>query len=273
MRVAGVQFDILWEDKPANHAEMERLLEQAAIDAGTVVVLPELGDTGFSFDLDAIINDTSLEWARGVAERRGIWLQAGFARLGPDGRGRNCAALVAPDGSLRGEYQKLHPFTIGREAEHYTGGDALCVLDVDGVAVCPLICYDLRFPEIWRLGAAAGAEVFTIGASWPKLRQHHWRSLLVARAIENQAYVVAVNRVGSDPSSEYDGGSMIISPQGDILAEAADSPAVLTATLDLDALRKWRESFPALRDVRRELLGTVDVSRSCADGDTDRDFK
>src|SRR5690606_2545669 len=98
------------------------------------------------------------------------------------------------------------------------------------------ICYDLRFPELWRLGALAGAEVFTIGASWPDARQHHWRSLLIARAIENQAYVVAVNRVGRDPHLGYAGGSMIVSPMGEVLAEADAAPQVIQAELDMAAL-------------------------------------
>ncbi|MHC4422381.1 MAG: nitrilase-related carbon-nitrogen hydrolase, partial [Planctomycetota bacterium] len=140
---------------------------------------------------------------------------------------------------------------------YYAGGDTVVVRECDGAAVCPLICYDLRFPELWRVAAVSGAEVFTIGASWPEPRQAHWRALLIARAIENQAYVVAVNRVGRDPSHRYAGGSMIIGPGGDIIAEAGPAPAVLTADLDLEALRRWREEFPALRDVRPELLGSM----------------
>ena len=110
--------------------------------------------------------------------------------------------------------------------------------------------------------ASAGAEVFTLAANWPETRKAHWRALLVARAIENQAYVVAVNRVGADPSLRYAGGSMIVAPTGEILDEAGESPQVLTAALDLDAMRSWRAEFPMLRDVRPELLGSMIIDKS-----------
>jgi len=257
MQFAAVQFDMAWEDKPANHATMERMLDEADVAAGTFVLLPELGDTGFSFNLDRIVDDASLQWARSLATSRNIWVQHGYAELGPDGRGRNCAAVINPKGDVVGIYRKVHPFTFSREGEHYSGGDELIVRCCDNAAVCPQICYDLRFPELWRLGALAGAEVFTIGASWPDARQHHWRALLIARAIENQACIVAVNRCGRDPHLGYAGGSIIISPMGEVLAEADDTPQVIQADLDMNALRSWREKFPALRDIHRELLGKI----------------
>ena len=257
MQVAAVQFDIAWEDKEANHATIERMLAEARITAGTFVLLPELGDTGFSFNLDRIVDEASLAWARSLAKRLGIWLQAGYPQRGPDGKGRNCAAIISPQGELLGTYQKVHPFSYGREVEHYAGGDHLLVRTCGEAVVCPLICYDLRFPELWRHGAAVGAEVFTVGANWPATRQEHWRALLNARAIENQAYVVGANRVGADPHLHYVGGSIIVSPTGRIVAEASAEPAVLTADLDLGELRKWRAEFPALRDLRRELLGSI----------------
>lgn len=261
MHVAAIQYDIAWEDKAANHATLERMIEDAALAPGTLILLPELGDTGFSFDLDAIVDDRTVAWAAGVARRRGCVLQAGYAERGADHKGRNCSAILSSRGETLGVYRKVHPFSYGRESEHYSGGDRLLIVPVEGAAVCPMICYDLRFPELWRLAAAAGAEVFTIGASWPAARQAHWRSLLVARAIENQAFVVAANRTGRDPHLSYEGGSLIVSPTGEILAEAGDAPAVLSADLDLAQLRRWREAFPALRDMRKDLLGAIPVDR------------
>ena len=262
MRVAAVQFDIAWEDKPANHATIERMLRQAGLASGTFVLLPELGDTGFSFDIKKIADERSLAWARTLARDLGIWVQPGFAEHATDGRGRNCAAIVSPGGEILGIYRKIHPFSYGRETQHYAGGDRIVIRECDGAAVCPLICYDLRFPELWRLASSAGAEVFTIGASWPRVRHAHWRALLKARAIENQAYVVAVNRTGSDPHSSYAGGSIIVAPSGEILDEADETPRVLTAELDLDALRSWRAEFPALRDTRPDLLGSMLVDKT-----------
>ena len=261
MRFAAVQFDIAWEDKQANHAIIESMLAEAAVQPGTFVLLPELGDTGFSMNLDRIVDDRSLDWGRELARRLRIFLQIGYAERGEDQRGRNCAAIISPDGSLHGIYRKVHPFSYGKEALHYSGGREALIASCEPALVAPLICYDLRFPELWRLAAthAHAAEVFTIGASWPAARQHHWRALLIARAIENQAYVVAANRVGADPHLKYRGGSMIVSPTGDVLAEADDQPRILQAELDLAQLRQWRREFPALRDVQRELLGSIPV--------------
>lgn len=259
MRVAAIQFDIVWEDKPANHAIVERMLDDVKIEAGTFVLLPELGDTGFSFNLEKTMDGATLPWAKRVARERGIWLQPGYAERGSDGKGRNCAAVIGPDGEVRGVYQKVHPFSYGREIEHFSGGEKLVICEVDGAPLCPLICYDLRFPELWRHAALTGAEIFTIGASWPAPRQAHWRALLIARAIENQSYIVAVNRVGSDPHLPYAGGSIIVSPQGEVLAEGGEETAVLTAELDFEALREWRKTFPALRDVHRALLGSIPI--------------
>jgi omega-amidase len=179
----------------------------------------------------------------------------------PDGRGRNCAVIAAPGGDILARYEKVHPFSYGKEAQHYSGGDRLALAHCNGAVVAPMICYDLRFPELWRLAAAAGAEVFTLGASWPAARQHHWRALLIARAIENQAFVVAVNRVGRDPHLAYQGGSLVVSPTGQIIAEAEDGPTVLQASLDMPAQRSWREAFPALRDIHSSLLGSIEVVR------------
>jgi omega-amidase len=229
MKVAAVQLDIAWEDKAVNHRRIESMLEEAGIAPGAFVLLPELADTGFSFDLDRIVDDRSTAWAAELARRRRIWVQMGYPSLGSDGMGRNCATIFSPAGEAIGTYEKVHPFSYGREAEHYAGGERLIVRQLpvmpEQPVICPLICYDLRFPELWRPAAEAGAEVFTIGASWPNARQAHWRALLIARAIENQAFVVAANRVGDDPHLSYSGGSMIISPMGEILAEAGEEVA------------------------------------------------
>jgi predicted amidohydrolase len=286
MRIAAVQFDIVWEDKSANHAIVERMLAEAdpeQVPPGSFVLLPELADTGFSMNLGRIVDDRSLAWARGLARRLRIYLQHGYAERAPDGRGRNCASIISPDGTLLGTYRKVHPFSYGKEAEYYSGGNAIVLRRCGEAMLCPLICYDLRFPELWRVatvasgtpgvpgapgtpgvsgargtsGTTAGAEVFTLGASWPAARQTHWRALLLARAIENQAWVVAVNRVGADPHLSYAGGSMIVSPKGDVVAEAGSEPRVISADLDIGMLRRWRGEFPALRDIRSDLLGSL----------------
>jgi len=258
MQFIAVQFDIAWEDKRANHAVMESMLRDVDIEPGAFILLPELGDTGFSFNLE--VHDdprVSIDWAIGLARSTRAWVQVGYAERAADGRGRNCATLVSPTGDLLGTYRKVHPFSYGRESQYFGAGEELLVQTCGDARICPLICYDLRFPELWRLGARAGAEIFTIGASWPAARQSHWRTLAIARAIENQAVVVAVNRVGQDPHLHYAGGSIIVDPQGEILAEADDSPTVISASIDIEAIRSWRSTFPALADMHEDLLGEI----------------
>lgn len=262
MQFAAVQFDIVWEDKSANHALIEQLLDDADLEPGTFVLLPELGDTGFSFNLSKIVDIRTLDWGSELARRLGIWLQVGYAKSTDNDKGLNCASIISPQGEVIATYAKIHPFSYGRESEYFTGGDQLVISTCNKLQVCPLICYDLRFPELWRHGVLGGAEVFTIGASWPEARQDHWRALLVARAIENQAFLVAVNRIGADPHHRYAGGSLIISPRGEILAEAGRVPQVLRAELNPHAIHSWREEFPALSDLHRDLLGAIPVDRT-----------
>ena len=262
MRVAAVQFDIMWEDKEANHRIIERMLAEANLPHGSFVLLPELGDTGFSFNLEKIVDDRTLPWAKGLAAKLGVYLQAGYAVLGPDGRGRNCASIISPGGMVLATYQKLHPFSFGKEIDHFSGGDMLAIAEVDDAKVSPAICYDLRFPELFRHGVLNGTEVYAIGANWPDARQHHWRMLAIARAIENQAYVLACNRTGRDPHLSYAGGSMIVGPKGELLVEADDRPQVITAEIDLEALNRWRREFPALKDIRRTLLGSIPLAQA-----------
>lgn len=257
--VLAIQHDIRWEDKSATQATVSALIEAARPAPGTLVVLPELFDTGFSLRLDVVADGRSLPWATQVAKRYGVRLLVGHGDRAADGLGRNCATLVTPEGPVAHRYEKIHPFGIGGERKAYGPGSDVLLLRIGGILACPLICYDLRFPELWRLAALAGAEAFLIGASWPARRQHHWRALCIARAIENQAYVVAVNRVGSDPNLAYAGGSLIVDPRGQIVAEADDVEGVLAATLHADAVREWRKEFPALRDALPRHLGAIEI--------------
>ena len=262
MEVALVQYDIAWEDKPANHARIEAMLLEAEVPAGAFVLLPELGDTGFSLNVERLVEPDTLAGARGLCARHGWTLQVGHAEHQPEGSGRNCATIVRPDGSVSASYRKVHPMSILGEHRRYGGGDELVLADIGPLTAAPMICYDLRFPELWRLAALEGADLFAIGACWPRERAHHWRHLLISRAIECQAWVLGCNRTGADPTLRYEGGSIVVSPDGTVLAEAGADPVVLRARLDLDAGREFRERFPVLRDARRELLGALNVVRS-----------
>jgi len=262
MQVAALQYDVAWMDRAANWRTIDRLLGSANLPRGTFVLTPELADTGFTMDDPPASGPEPVTSAAACARRHAVWLQMGHAEPVPAGK-RNAATIVAPDGSTQGTYRKVHLFSPGREDRHYVPGDGLTLVDVaadDGTwRIAPAICYDLRFPELFRLAALAGAEVFTVGACWPAPRAAHRRALAIARAIENQAYVVACNRIGRDPNVDHAGDSFVVAPSGEVIAEAGDAENVLVASLDRGELLRWRDKFPALRDLRRSLLGNVRI--------------
>lgn len=257
MRVALLQMDLVWQDSAANRAAVEEAVAHAKLPRGSFVLAPEMTDTGFVPHIPPGSAHDGAAFATMIAQRFGVWYQHGCIEPGGDGFGRNVAVIASPDGALVGRYEKIHPFGYGAETEGFRGGSEICMVNVGTARMAPFICYDLRFPEVWRLAALAGAEVFSIGANWPAARHAHWRALCISRAIENQAFVIGCNRVGKDPAVRYGGGSLVVSPQGEILAEADDEATTLVADLDLVNLLSWRERFPALRDLRRRFLGRV----------------
>jgi omega-amidase len=252
MHVHLVQMSLDWEDRHKNFARTERLTADADLAPGDLVVLPELFDSGFSLNTDRTNDDggETLAFLREFSARTGCTVQGGRTVLGDSEKALNCAPVFSGEGELLAEYAKIHPFSFGREPERFRGGDAVVTYGWGGLTVCPAICYDLRFPELFRLGMLAGAEAFAIGANWPRPRTGHWRALAIARAIENQAFVFAVNRCGDDPHLGYDGNSMVVGPTGEVLGELGDSEEVLSVAIDPAAVRDWRETFPAWRDVR-----------------------
>lgn len=254
MEVLGLQYDIAWEDKPANFKTVRTMLAQAAPEKGSLVVLPEMFATGFSMNVDAITESAggvTEEFLANLALEFGIYILAGAAMRGRDGRARNKALVFSPAGELLAFYAKMRPFAPGGEAEHYAAGEQTAIFRWEDIVVSPFVCYDLRFPEIFREAAAAHRpELFVVIASWPEKRIHHWSALLKARAIENQAYVIGVNRIGKDPYYTYTGQSQIVDPQGDIIASAENKAGCVRARLDLANLRKYREGLPFLNDMR-----------------------
>ena len=253
MRILGCQLDIVWENKQANLAKVQRLLEAADPAPGTLVVVPEMFATGFSLNVAAIGEGEPSEtesWLGTIAQGYGIWMLAGLVRRGSDGRGRNEAVVFNPNGQLMARYAKIHPFSHGGETQHYSAGDEVVTFDWSGCCVAPFICYDLRFPEIFRTAVRRRAQLFAVLANWPARRASHWSTLLQARAIENQAYVVGVNRCGSDPHQVYRGWSVIIDPQGEVIADAGEHEGTVSAEVGLGPLTTWRAEFPALRDMR-----------------------
>lgn len=261
MRFIAVQTDPVWHDVAENRRRIEGAIDLSGFRPGDYVVLPEMCETAWTTDLAALSRaENSIEWFASVARARGVWLQAGFGEPRGGGRFSNSAVVIGPDGDTRTTYRKN--FLFPSERDSFDAGASIAIVDIGGALVCPLVCYDLRFPELWRLASAAGAEVFAVSSSWPAVRHEHWRALLVARAIENQSCVIAANRCGRDPSNAYAGGSVAIDVLGVRCDEAGAETRSVELPFDRAALVAWREKFGALRDIRPSLLGRIDIVRA-----------
>lgn len=253
MKVAAVQHDIVWEDPPANFARLAPMIEHAASDGARLVVLTEMCTTGFSMDTDRIAEAPDGPSTRFIAERAvdyGVWVCGSVPERAPGhDKPANTLVLAAPDGNVQ-RYRKIHPFTYSGEDEHFDAGDQLVTVTVEGVRCSLFVCYDLRFAdEFWSL--AFDTDCYVVPANWPERRRDHWRVLLRARAIENLAYVVGANRVGSGGGVDYVGDSAIIGPFGEELADGSGAgETILCADVDPDVVEKTRARYPFLVDRR-----------------------
>jgi len=258
-KVYLVQMNIVSRDKKQNFASVRRLLSQTSLERGSLIVLPEMFGTGFETDnLDGLSESFATPdsgetavFLQSLADETGCLIQGG----GIDSQGspfRNFVGVYVPHATkLLANFYKLHPFAS--EKKNFAGGTSVVLYPFKQLTISPFICYDLRFPEEFRKAASLGAEVFTVVASWPAKRALHWKVLLQARAIENQCYVLGVNRVGEDAEEAYEGGSIAIGPSGEIIAEAGTQECVLVIDLEIKTVLSVRKAFPVLADIRKAL--------------------
>jgi predicted amidohydrolase len=264
LRAAAIQLTAT-PDKARNLETADRLVRRAAADGAALIVLPEKWSVlGHGADLRAgaePLDGPAVGWARAAARELGVDLVAGSVaeRIEGEDRLRNTSVHVGPDGEIKATYRKVHMFDVEvdgivyRESEHEAPGDEPVVsATVDGVELGLTVCYDVRFPELYRILAVRGARVITIPAAFtvPTTRDH-WEVLVRARAIEDQCFVVAANQVGEHVEGLRSGGrSMIVDPWGLVLAQAADAETVITADLDLEGQSAIRRRLPALANRR-----------------------
>lgn len=247
LTVAALQYAIAWKDKRANFATCERLIDP--IKKADLIVLPEMFQTGFCFEKEELAEDKeesfTIQWMANMARRNDAVI-AGSVMIREDGGVYNRLIWMNPDGSYS-EYNKRHLFSMSEEPSHFKAGQQKLLEDIKGWKVCPMICYDLRFP-VWIRNVEM-YDLLIFVANWPQKRSAHWEKLLQARAIENQAYVIGVNRVGDDGNGvPHDGRSAIIDPLGEPLQMAVNHEAVLQHTLQKDDIRKTRRYMPFLKD-------------------------
>jgi len=251
MRVAAVQHDIVWADRDANFAALSLLIREAAANGARLVVLTEMFSTGFVVDRDDIgepAGGPSSAFLSSMATELGIWVCGSCPEVADgDPRPYNSFVVAAPDGTQH-RYSKIHPFTYGGEDRHFRAGDSHVTIDVEGIRTSLFVCYDLRFAdEFWAL--AQRTDLYLVPANWPVSRREHWMSLLRARAIENQSWVVGVNRVGSGGKLDYVGDSRIIDPLGNETV-AGDGQCIVYADVTAESVAQTRERLPFLQDRR-----------------------
>ncbi len=247
LHIRLVQTRLVWENHKENRDILSRKLE-ALKKPVDLVVLPEMFTTGFSMNPSKLaekMEGSSIGWMREISQEKNITL-TGSLIIEEEGKYYNRLIWMRPDGSFE-YYDKRHLFSLAKEDEAFTAGDKKLIVECKGWKICPLICYDLRFP-VWARNVE-NYDVLLYTANFPTKRRYAWRHLLRARAIENQCYVLGINIVGADGNGfEYSGDTSVINPMGRLEKEVTDKEAILSATLEYSALENVRKSLPFLND-------------------------
>ncbi|MDO4541930.1 MAG: carbon-nitrogen family hydrolase [Bacillota bacterium] len=262
LKVSVIQSDIIAGDIGVNEVKAEIAIKKCAAAGADVVVLSELWNCGYDLkNLPAIAQkekDSSMSLLKALAEEYGINIVGGSIAERQDGAYYNMLPLINRRGKITEKYRKAHLFSLGLEEEKYfNSGDQWGLGEIDGIVVGLMLCYDLRFPEFCRNLALRGAKIVFVPAQWPLERIAQWRILLQSRAVENQVFVVGVNRVGKSELSLYSGHSLIIDPYGNILAEGSEEEEILSGVLDMELIDICRTKIPSLND-RLNILDEID---------------
>jgi omega-amidase len=259
VKIACIQVDVQFGNPEKNVEHIEKKIREAVrLHNPDTIVLPELWDTGYDLTrLDEISDkngEKAKKWLSSLTKEFGINIIGGSVALRECDEVYNTMLCFDRDGQHIGTYSKAHLITLMEEEKYISPGKENGIFTVDGLLSTAAICYDIRFPEWIRMPFVKGAKILFVPAQWPIQRQTHWRALLIARAIENQCYVVACNRVGSDPNNSFAGQSMIIDPWGDIVAEAsAANEEILFAEISPELVDEVRTKVPVFNDRRVDL--------------------
>ncbi len=254
LNISLIQTDIVWEDKAANLLQYEQYIAGIQ-EKREVVVLPEMFSTGFSMNTHALgetMDGSTVQWMKDMAAKYRCILTGSLIIQDGDNY-YNRLLWVQPDGVV-GHYDKRHLFAYGDEHNHFTAGNKRLITSVKGFRICPMVCYDLRFP-VWARNLGDAYDVLLYVANWPDRRSLAWKTLLQARAIENQCYVVGVNRVGTDIKGlNYSGDSSVFGPLGEMIWQESNKAVVQTVTLEKDVLLNTREQLPFLNDADKFVI-------------------
>ncbi len=261
MLIGVCQTDIIQGDKKYNLITAEDYILKCAAKGASLVLFPELSMTGFVEDADTVAetkeHNETIETIAGYSVKYNVAVGCGFVYKDETGAFTNHYAIVDNAGKVICDYTKIHPFSLSSESKVYEGGSEVKTFTLEGITFAPFICYDLRFPEIFR-AVCDKAQVIIVPANWPAIRDGHWRRLLAARALENQCYVIGINRVGNDKDGIYIGDSCLMDSEGDIIDMLeANEPGIMIVDVDYDSVMDFRSELPAIKDRKPKLYKTL----------------
>lgn len=252
IKVSLLQMNIIPGDPKTNRENAVHLINQAVLQSSDIVVLPEMWTTAYQLEGIANICDKygmpTNDMMSATAKEKGINIVAGSYASLEEGKVFNTAYIFDRCGNNIAKYQKIHLFKLMEEHKYIESGSSHCVFMLDGIKCGIIICYDLRFPELTRKLALEGIKLLFVPAEWPAARLDHWITLLKARAIENQIFVAAVNRAGEHPKDEFLGGSMVINPLGEIIAQGDYKQQIISAELDFSLIDQAKINIDILED-------------------------
>ncbi len=250
MRIGIGQIDMGFEEKEKAMAVCHQTVLEAKAAEVDFLIFPEMTLTGFTMSPETQgeteENSPTIAFFRQEATTYDMTIGFGMA-VAKEPSAENHCIIIDPKGNIIADYAKIHPFSLGTETQHYSGGCHMTSCKVCGVPVTPFICYDLRFPEVFQ-AASKESKLITVIANWPTPRRAHWITLLQARAIENQCFIVGVNRTGKGGGLHYCGDSMVISPYGEVLARVASGSGFTTVDIDVSEADRYRKEFPLKSD-------------------------
>lgn len=254
MKVGLTQMDIVWEDKEKNMEKVRKLVEQAAGQKVDLLVFPEMTLTGFTMNTvlagEEMLFSPTLRFFKDLSKKYNMAIAFGYVE---DFGGEYYNKLmVVSDGRIIYDYDKIHPFNYGEEGRHYIGGHEIKMAVLKDMEISGFVCYDLRFPEIFQ-AVSDRSQMILVIANWPKERILHWETLLRARAIENQCYVIGVNRIGKGNGIEYVESSMAFDPLGERLTKAHSKSELMLIDVEADKVKEVRRQFPFREDRQVEL--------------------
>jgi omega-amidase len=250
MKIGLVQYNPLWESKEENKKKITELIKRD-LEKKSLLIFPEMTLTGFTmrpFEFSETLEGDSFKFFSKIAEEYKAYIAAGLIEK-KDEAYFNSLIVLNPKGEIISTYRKIHPFSYSEEDKNYKRGDAVIISEISGYKVGLSICYDLRFPELYRFYAKERVHFIIVIANWPDTRIEHWRTLLKARAIENQCYVAGVNRVGEDPKLHYPGFSSVFDPMGTEIGSAKNEEKIISSSINKEKVEKIRKTLPFLDDI------------------------